>query len=96
MAKQNKPTKGQKGKANRQQESKPKKAKDTVTFPLNSENYLIAGLGMLIMVIGYILMAGKEDIFSFTKLSLSTIFVLLGFAVIGYAIVKKPKKKTEE
>jgi len=65
-------------------------------FPLNKENFILMGIGLLLMLIGYIFMYGEEDIFSFRKLSLSVIFILGGFVFEIYAIMKKPKNKKAE
>lgn len=78
------------------EEKKQKVQKDIETFPLTKENYILGAIGLLIIIIGYILMAGKENIFGFTKMTLSVTFVNLGFAFIIYAIMKKPKNTEEQ
>ncbi len=65
-------------------------------FPLKKENFIIMGAGVVLMIIGYILMSGKENIFSFRKISLSVIFILAGIVVEVFAIMKKPKNKQVE
>ncbi|MBT3302286.1 MAG: DUF3098 domain-containing protein [Bacteroidetes bacterium] len=77
-----------------QQEAAPKQAKET--FALGKENYILMAIGVLIMVIGYILMAGKDDIFSFGNTSLPVIIVISGFVFEFYAILKKPKSNSEQ
>lgn len=74
-------------------------------LPLTFENYKLMLIGFVIIVVGFILMAGggsddpnvfNEDMFSFRRITLAPILVLGGFAFEIYAIMKKPKKKKEE
>ncbi|MBL6963339.1 MAG: DUF3098 domain-containing protein [Bacteroidetes bacterium] len=66
------------------------------TFALGKENYILIAVGIIIMVIGYILMAGREDIFSFKNTSLPVIIIMFGFVFEFYAIMKKPKSKSKK
>jgi len=70
-------------------------------FPLGKENYRLILIGFAIIVLGFILMMGggsedptkfSEDIFSFRRITLAPIVVLIGFAFEIYAIMKKPKE----
>ena len=74
-------------------------------LPLTFENYKLMLIGFVIIVIGFILMAGggsddpnvfNEDMFNFRRITLAPILVLGGFAFEVYAIMTKPKKKREE
>lgn len=74
-------------------------------LPLTFENYKLMLIGFVIIVVGFILMAGggsddpnvfNEDMFNFRRITLAPILVLGGFAFEIYAIMKKPKKKKEE
>ena len=87
-----------------------KKKKEETTpsgLAFTKQNYLLLGIGFLIIVIGFILMAGgKSDdpnvfnpgIFSFRRITLAPLIVLFGFAFEIYAIMKKtePSVKKEE
>ena len=62
---------------------------------------MILGIGLALLILGFILMSGgkqkpnewnENEIYSFRRLTLSTIFVLSGFAVVVVAILKKPKE----
>ena len=62
-------------------------------------------IGLGIIILGFILMAGggsddpnvfDESIFSFTRITLAPIVVLLGFGFEVYAIMKKPKSETKD
>ena len=54
-------------------------------------NYMIMFAGLAIVVLGFILMAGKEDIYSAMKITVAPIVVLIGFAVEVYAILYRAK-----
>ena len=64
---------------------------NTAHLAFGKENYIIMGIGMVVIILGFILMAGTEDIFSFTKITLAPIIVILGFVIEVIAIVYKPK-----
>lgn len=59
-------------------------------FVFGKQNYMLMLIGLAIIVIGFILMYGKEDIYSFRKVTLAPVVVLAGFALEFYAIMKKP------
>ena len=63
-------------------------------------NYKCMLLGVLLLVVGFVLMAGggsddpnvfNEAVFSWRRIILAPIVVLSGFGVVGYSIFKKPK-----
>lgn len=68
---------------------------------LGMQNYKLMLVGFVIIVIGFILMAGggsdepnvfNYDMFSFRRITLAPIVVLFGFAFEIYAIMKRTKK----
>ncbi|MCG6187392.1 MULTISPECIES: DUF3098 domain-containing protein [Maribellus] len=70
-------------------------------FALGKENYKLMAIGFAIIVIGFILMAGggsddpnvfNPDIFSFRRLTIAPVILLIGFVFEIYAIMKKPKE----
>ncbi len=75
-------------------------------FPLEKENYTLLGLGFLIIILGFILMAGggsddpnvfnEEELFSFRRTTLAPMVVLFGFIFEIWAIMRKPKEKQSE
>ena len=65
-------------------------------FALGKKNYQIIAIGVALMIIGYILMTGMDDIFDFRKTGLSVISIMAGFVIVGYAIMKRPKDKEED
>ena len=73
-------------------------------------NFILLGVGMLVVVIGFLLMAGgsttneayNPDIFSARRTKVAPLVCLLGFVSMIYAVVHNPertsllKKRTEE
>jgi hypothetical protein len=74
-------------------------------FGFQKENYKILLIGLAINIVGFILMIGgatedpnvfsEEELFSSTRITVSPMLILIGYIVILYAIMKKPKS-TEE
>lgn len=70
-------------------------------FLFSKENYIIMFVGLAIIFLGFILMSGgkstdpnvfnESEIYSTTRITIAPILVLLGLAIEGYAIMKKPK-----
>lgn len=69
-------------------------------MPFGRDNYLWVIIGLAFLLVGFLLMIGggsddpnvfNEAIFSFRRLTLAPILVLIGFGVEIYAIMKKPK-----
>ncbi|MBW7844507.1 MAG: DUF3098 domain-containing protein [Bacteroidia bacterium] len=58
-------------------------------FVFSKQNYILMTAGVLLIVLGFILMSGTEDIFSSTKLTVAPILVLAGFVVEIFAIMLK-------
>jgi hypothetical protein len=75
--------------------------KESEKLTYGKQNYLILTAGAVLVIIGFLLMIGggsedpnvfkKEELFSFRRITLSPIIVLLGYGVIIYAILKKRK-----
>lgn len=75
-------------------------ATTSIDFLLKKENYYIIGFGILLLVIGYILMSGgqqpadkynPEEIYSFTRITLSPIIIAVGYIVIAIGIMYRAK-----
>jgi hypothetical protein len=82
--------------------AKPTAAKPTVTtddFAFVKQNYILMITGVVLIIVGYMMMSGgkspdptvfnEKEIFSFRRITLAPIVVLIGYAVEVYAIVKK-------
>ena len=73
-------------------------------FSLPSKNVKIIGIGLLVMVLGFVLMLGggssdpnvfNPAIFNFRRLTLAPIVIVMGIAAIIYGIMKKPRGEGE-
>ncbi|HUH25359.1 MAG TPA: DUF3098 domain-containing protein [Flavobacterium sp.] len=72
-------------------------------FLFQKQNYTILIAGILVIALGFLLMAGgnstdpnvfNEDVFSFRRIRLAPTVIFIGFGVCIYAIFKTPKKQT--
>lgn len=69
------------------------KQKREMSFPLAKENFIIIGIGILDLIIGYIFLAqGSVD--GFAPTVIAPILLVIGYCVIiPYGILKKPKSE---
>ena len=72
---------------------------------LDKENYFLLIIAAVIVIIGFIFMAGSgnedpeifnESIYGFRRITLAPMIVLAGFIFGIYAIMKKPKSDKKE
>ncbi len=77
-----------------------KEISDRSKFPLYPGGYRIILIGFGIVILGFVLMIGSGnqdidsfnyDIFSFRRISLAPIIVIIGFIVIFRGIIRKKK-----
>ncbi|MDR3329528.1 MAG: DUF3098 domain-containing protein [Prevotellaceae bacterium] len=71
------------------------------TFALGTYNYKLMLVGFAIIVVGFVLMSGGKspnpgefngaEIYSFRRITLAPLVVVLGFVFEIYAIMKRPK-----
>jgi hypothetical protein len=71
-------------------------------FIFDQYNYLIMITGVVVILIGFALMSGgattdpnvfpKEELYSFRRITLAPIVVMLGFGIEIFAILKRPKE----
>ena len=75
-----------------------KKKKD---FLFDKSNYKYVIIGILFIIIGFLLMLGggskdpnifSEEIYNFQRIRLAPAFILIGFGIQVFAILKSPKK----
>src|SRR5580700_10825454 len=84
---------------------KPAKAaqpKKEYTFLFDRDNYILMAAGVLLIFIGFQLMSGRKspdphqfnyaEIYTFRRITLAPVVVILGFEVEVFAIMKKPKE----
>ncbi|MCK9611696.1 MAG: DUF3098 domain-containing protein [Bacteroidales bacterium] len=79
--------------------------KQTAGLLFDKRNYIIMLAGILLIALGFILMAGggsddpnvfNYDMFNTQRLTVAPILILLGFVAEVVAIMLKPKQKTAE
>ena len=78
----------------------PPKQSVTIPFVFDKTNYFIMIAGVAVIIIGYMLMSGgatadpkvfpKEEIYSFRRITLAPIVIMIGFAIEIFAILKRP------
>lgn len=66
---------------------------------LNKENYKIIILGCIVVVVGFLLMAGggsdnpnefnEEALFSFRRITLAPFLIIAGYMVVLYGVLKR-------
>lgn len=72
-------------------------------FGMSKENYILLAIGFAIIILGYILMIGgkttdpnvfnEDELYSFRRVTLAPVVILIGFVFEIYAIMKKPKNE---
>jgi len=73
-----------------------KQQKKEFSFPLEKQNFMIIGLGILVLVIGYFLMSANS-VDGFMPTVVAPILLVLGYCVIiPYGILKKTQLDTVE
>lgn len=69
-------------------------------MPFTKKNYIMLLVGVVVIILGFVLMSGggdhtatyfDESIFSHRRITLAPIVVILGFIVVGVAIMKRFK-----
>lgn len=78
--------------------------KGNQTFLFDKGNYMWMIAGVIVILIGFILMAGGksedptkfnyEEIYSARRITIAPMLILIGFAIEVYAIMKKPADNT--
>ena len=72
---------------------------DNKNFAFDNVNYILLAVSMAVVVIGFLLMIGpnssdtafEPDIFSARRIKVAPVVCLLGFVLMIYAVVRKPK-----
>ncbi len=81
---------------------KNKDNKEQTPLIFEKKNYIIMGIGLAIIAIGFILMSGggsndpnvfNPEIYNFRRIRLAPTLVLIGFGIEVYAILADPKEK---
>lgn len=84
-----------KSKEHSKKAEKAKSTKPEFNFIFDKSNYMIMLIGLAVIVLGFVLMYGTEDIYDMRKTAIAPVVVLLGFGIEVYAILKKPQSSNE-
>ncbi len=70
------------------------------------ENYKYILIGVITTVVGFFLMSGggsedpsiflEEELFSFRRITLAPFVIMIGFTIVLFAILKRPKQTSVE
>ncbi|GAB5538837.1 MAG: DUF3098 domain-containing protein [Salibacteraceae bacterium] len=70
----------------------------TSEFPLEKQNFILIAAGAVTVIIGFFLMSGggaddvssfSPDVFSFRRMYIAPITILVGYGLVMYGIIKK-------
>jgi hypothetical protein len=72
---------------------------DKRNFAFDKMNFILLGVGMAVVIVGFLLMAGsastdtayEPDIISARRIKVAPVVCLLGFVSMIYAVIRKPK-----
>lgn len=77
----------------------------TAPFSFNANNYMVLFIGLAVNILGFLLMIGggtddpakfdKGALFSHTRITLAPALIVLGYAIIAYAIMRRSKANKE-
>lgn len=86
-------------KTNRKNGTEPKQGEEKMVFAWANYKWMLVGVALL--VVGFVLMAGggssdpnvfdAERLFAWRRIGLAPMVVLLGFGVVGYSIMRRPR-----
>lgn len=72
---------------------------DKQKFAFDKTNFILLGIGMAVVIIGFLLMSGpvstvdhfEPDIFSVRRIKVAPVVCLLGFLFMIYGVLRRPK-----
>ncbi|WP_108867589.1 DUF3098 domain-containing protein [Aquimarina aquimarini] len=74
-------------------------------FVFRKKNYVVMAIGLAVIALGFILMAGggsddpnvfNPEIYNFRRIRLAPTIILIGFGIEVYAILLNPDKKKKQ
>lgn len=69
--------------------------KTTTGMVFGRMNYILTAASLVILIIGFVLMTGKTDIYNSTKITVAPVVVIIGFLVGMAAIFYREKSAGE-
>ena len=81
-----------------------KKTDEKVTYPLSKINYILMGICLLLIIIGFWLMTGdanvgekfNENLFETSRVTTGPIIAFLGFVLMAFAIIYRKKDNNNQ
>ncbi len=73
---------------------------DKKNFTFGKNNLILIAIGVVVVIIGFLLMTGpsttvnhfEPDIFSIRRVKIAPVICLIGFVLMVYAVITKPKE----
>ena len=73
---------------------------DEKNFAFGKNNLILIAIGVVVVIIGFLLMTGpsttvdhfESDIFSVRRVRIAPVVCLIGFVLMVYAVITKPKE----
>jgi NADH:ubiquinone oxidoreductase subunit K len=90
--------------AQQKREEREKREAGPTAFSFGRDNYMFILIGIGVLVLGYLLMVGggsddpnkyNPEIFSTRRITVAPVTLLIGFGIVLYGIMKKPKESAE-
>lgn len=79
----------------------PRQGVPAIPLVFSRENYIIMVAGIVVVLLGFALMSGgdnnnpavfpREELYSFRRLSVAPMMIVIGFAIEIFAILKRPR-----
>lgn len=77
---------------------------NTRNFAFDRKNYILLAISMVIIIVGLILMSGSgstettynPDIFSTRRVKVAPVVCLIGFCLMIYGVMRKPKNAKDQ
>lgn len=63
-------------------------------FIFEKQNYVLMATSVAVIILGFIMMSGTENIYNTMKITIAPLIVLIGFVIGVVAIMKKPQNNS--
>jgi len=64
-------------------------------WPFGRKNYILLGVSLVIIIIGYICLGYGDDPNNFVTLTLAPILLVIGYLLVPFAIMARDKAETD-
>ncbi len=73
-----------------------KQAQKTLVWPFGRKNYILLGISLVVIVIGYICLASGDNPNAAITLTVAPIVLVIGYGMIPFAILAKGRPEPTE